>query len=366
MGSVKVDDEFIVSHLEVTNRAYGDKAASLLPVCFARQDNDGLKRFVTRSHDMDWLLRLTRKRNRDHSKHQFMVYAIGRMFLKTRLRDSNETLADHIKENIAKGPSNKDCKFKNLHCAWWLASLFHDYAYFFSAILKAMPDHMRESKELKNIPGLQAFPELCQYLANKTIPSNIDHMIPICQDLLVRDDNCAAFKKGEIQHLLKKADPFDHGLWSALSLKVILRELGDTLKESNIGSAVQHALRAICLHTLGKKIDFQKDPIAFLLVLCDELHEWGRETMSQTDTVSECDYITIEGIDRSGNEAMDLPLFSNNLIVTFHFPEMERLQANGWDYLTFINLKSQSLRRLDCKGIMPTIELRCDMPGWTI
>jgi hypothetical protein len=75
----------------------------------------------------------------------------------------------------------------------------------------------------------------------------------------------------------------DHGVWSALMLAHLLairqgfasRERGGLY--GDFSSIHVPACHAICLHNLETiTVEFERYPLAFLLILCDELQDWGR------------------------------------------------------------------------------------------
>ena len=65
-------------------------------------------------------------------------------------------------------------------------------------------------------------------------------------------------------------ETLDHGILGAVN---ITSRLGKTPIDENVKASI----RAIAAHNLDEEIKLNESPITFLLVLCDELQEWGRE-----------------------------------------------------------------------------------------
>jgi len=65
------------------------------------------------------------------------------------------------------------------------------------------------------------------------------------------------------------------------SAQLLLKNLNHRFSGNWTTDAI-HAIVAICLHDKKEQIDFQKDPYSVLLVLCDEIQEWGRNIPGHT------------------------------------------------------------------------------------
>jgi hypothetical protein len=98
-----------------------------------------------------------------------------------------------------------------------------------------------------------------------------------------------------VVHSLTRLGGGDHGLLSALSLQKNARRPNDKL--------VTTCALAIALHTMAlkdsrrqlsplglKRVPFSRLPLAFLLLYCDNLHEWARDLSSSSIVrdVQEC------------------------------------------------------------------------------
>ena len=96
----------------------------------------------------------------------------------------------------------------------------------------------------------------------------------------------------------------DHGVLSALMLchRMAIREgfLGDVANSRDRWDFLYNHLpasHAIGTHTASVQVSFAKHPFAFLLVLCDEIQDWGRPSNKENNDIIELRDISIEGLE---------------------------------------------------------------------
>lgn len=201
-------------------------------------------------------------RYRDHFIHSFNVFILG-YYILYRLNKMNPNLftKDHADKPIL---------------SWMLTSTFHDIAYpiqeidyllntFFSSFIGINPAYSINVRDI--IPNIyyDFLKIICNWHKNPKIPS-VQNM----QNLDLTFYNIVNAK------LIQK----DHGVISSLILLHLLGIRQDFFNSENQDFIYVHlpACHSICLHTLDLKIDFTKHPLAFLLILCDEIQDWGRPT----------------------------------------------------------------------------------------
>lgn len=127
----------------------------------------------------------------------------------------------------------------------------------------------------------------------------------------------------------------DHGVISALYLQNIPKE----------------ARQAIAFHNLhkDKKIDLFTDPIAFILVLCDEAQEWGRCLISSSgDTFIPVTEIKLEMSKKNFNVEIDFS-DANNLkkLKEFNF-DIYRMAKDKYNNLSRLSISDNAYKSQIC------------------
>jgi len=67
----------------------------------------------------------------------------------------------------------------------------------------------------------------------------------------------------------------EHRVHGGDSAQLLLKKLNSTFSGNWTINAI-HAIVAICYHDRHEEVDISKDPYSALLIVCDELQEWGR------------------------------------------------------------------------------------------
>lgn len=143
---------------------------------------------------------------------------------------------------------------ESLGC-WLLAALCHDIGY-------ALQPHLRWLTRA----GADSQPG---------IPSDVQQAIVTCVRGFLTGVNDAA--KARFCLTTNLAGNYDHGIMSAHHMAGVISGLNLEHADARSSEWMEIALAAIARHNLTEEIiDFQKEPIAALLVLCDELQDWGR------------------------------------------------------------------------------------------
>jgi hypothetical protein len=224
---------------------------------------------------------------RDHVLHTFRVWGLG-LFLYRQLH--NYFLLDDSQERIF--------KFQ-----WYLASVYHDVGYPIKNVKKVIAT-INESFDYLDIKfDLAGNNSNDRKLNSDTINSHIRELVPTA-DFNEENDFFSE----------------NHGIISA---RILLFSLYDRL-QNRWNENANEAIKAIILHT--DKIDIQIDanPVAALLLICDELQEWGRSYQNNfEDRNKELEYIAIEII--------------NNQSINQNFPQIYYKYPRG----VKINMKKQ-------------------------
>jgi hypothetical protein len=236
--------------------------------------------------------------------------------------------------------------------AWWIASLLHDHAYPLAHMLRITPSVARENRQ--NVIG-QTW-QLLGYEGQEKY--NVFHGFSLLNDLYEAvkqgdgENNQSRreaihniiynqlvpnyFEEDELSNTLNVC--YDHGILAAANLSSYF----ETAFENPI---MKSAIRAIGIHNgaaCTEQVFTDKDPLAFLLVLCDECQEWGRRIVVGDETVSESDQIYLHGMKPENQNY----LLDKRLTVVFEYTDAALLNQSGWSYQLFRRSKELALGRL--------------------
>ena len=179
---------------------------------------------------------------RDHFNHALEVASLGHLLLETKLK-SNLNLKKIISAIMG-------IDEKRLLKLWYLTALTHDVGYAIE-ILKATEKHLSFFTNDIGLKQLQADVRNALENLSKTATDKLSFISP--------DD-----QPGE-----------DHGVVGALHLQSLIERIAKDDRNIDPDEYLP-VVRAIGLHNLRKPVRFSKDPLAFLLILCDTIQEWNR------------------------------------------------------------------------------------------
>jgi CheY-like chemotaxis protein len=298
--------------------------------------------------NLDMILFLNKKRYRDHYKHQMAVGLFGIYLLDSCVTPGREKLIDYIL-SLKK---YSGLKKSDIYLAWWIAAMFHDFAYPISYLLTNV-DQIRKIKNeysedeggikdifIKYMDFYKSYftGELLTYFIEsyeKDMASNIRTCIEHGLDLVFQ----SSYKndvdmRGNL--LGSKESLYDHGvIGSAI--------LAQNIKQEKIDAVMRMALKAMALHNNKNNIiKFDDEPIAALLVLCDELQEWERDVYVDGEVLNEFKYIEIKILDNEYNNRA----IGKRLCVTFNCDDVDIIERTGWNYDMFIKNKKSNIKRI--------------------
>jgi len=271
------------------------------------------------------------ERQRDHYVHSVYVFALGLAIFDKNIKIRN--IFRKYALDKANYPDSYDTKNEEFFYRWGMAALFHDIAYPLEITVKqanryldfiwGYPEPIATSKSVyMKIPNFNKFIKLPYLKPDKKFR----------KDFLLKYSNLKKDFKGDALDLLSRAiaDRFnlsslllkrqfeaflkdmqikgfiDHGFYSSV---IMLRWYYYLIKTTNWNPAyfyfsVVDSASAILLHNFYKRIlmadpfslsnmKIDNHPIAFLLILCDELQEWCRKCYDKQNTIR----INPEGIE---------------------------------------------------------------------
>ena len=246
-------------------------------------------------------------KHRDHYSHSVYVFTLGLAIYETNANFRQEFQAYYHLDADAEGP-DREHRAANLFLEYWgLAALFHDIGYPFELPFEQVQSYFEVDK-LKRGKG-------CPYLVYRAV----EPLTELSRDAADRFETIYGVRFSSVSQLLahdvarklgeaygfteeyirdvierKPVEPerfgyfMDHAVFSAARL---YQELEEELQPEDLTSMHVDALSAILLHNSLYKfsIAFYKDPerrrpplparlhpLAWLLMLCDELQCWDR------------------------------------------------------------------------------------------
>lgn len=345
---VAVDNEFLIKEIskflgfssEETNETSRKEYHDLIMKIYEKWIKDNvppaieshLRVLVEDSRYLDWVLYLTNKRYRDHYQHQFNVGALGWFLLQIHV-SNDMTLEQKIADRYS-------WELKDVHTAWWISSLLHDHGYPISYLFSSIPAMRIIGREfeklktpLKSIEG--SITQVYHYTLCCDFAELIYNKISDKEDFQEKiNEGIGLLGFNEIESKVKK-NVNDHGVLSATNLTLLLKDdLNEVLKE---------AAKAIALHNNTEiEVEFKKYPLAFLLILCDELQEWGRKMIISDSFVSELKQIALGPFLKKRNNKE----FPELLKVKFEYEDAKVLKDTNWSYELFKKSKLENFKRL--------------------
>ena len=239
------------------------------------------------------LLRELYPKYRDHYIHQFQVFLLGALII-DGLIDSQK-----IKQELT----------YDLCMGWLLASTFHDFTYPVQKHDEYIADFFKQSLGIEESLG---FLELKDNYTEYSFSACIEHILySAAKCFNDKDFNKEAgaenFNKIRDFFYYKITQNKNHGLLSSLGLLKKFRnklDFNHILLPAAVATALHddeiwqllHGLEATnkkeveyiaCVREIAPlcKLDFDDHPLAFLLILCDNIQDWGRHC--EDDKLSE-------------------------------------------------------------------------------
>lgn len=197
------------------------------------------------------ILYIVRSSYRDHLFHVLNVCLLGMVLIEAGLVDK-----------LTESSELEDEKSKNTMMNWILAGLLHDVGY----CIDLNRHILSHTAFLKSSPCIKNFQSNLQ-----------DNYIELEKELIASLDK--KFNFGNMKAKL------DHGVVSATHFlyldQVHLEDKMGNVPNPDWMKQITSAFRAMVMHNLKDevKIEPSKDPLSFLLLLCDHIQEWDRPRM---------------------------------------------------------------------------------------
>jgi hypothetical protein len=265
-------------------------------------------------------------RYRDHSIHQFQVFLIGWILLRFfKKRELIELEYKGWESPSEKQGSQNLTKTKDLSekvvvnaRVWLLSALFHDVAY-----------PLEHAYSWANLFGrtLTGADGSYEFVANgkaEMLFANIKTPEKGTFERLPHFAGSYEYLAAEVRSILAEMAPpetaitaalsdlmknWDHGMWAAV---VLLHTVTSDITSEIMQAAVAIALHNKLVRKLAEwhiKVPINRDQtvMPFLLLLCDSLHEWGRDLWNPTEKAPEFNDLnrrpSLKNIAQSGEDA---------------------------------------------------------------
>ena len=206
----------------------------------------------------------------EHLQHILDIYITGHFILSLELVNapSNEdapvlTVADHLASPFH-GAQASGHTLAQLRRAFSIAALAHDYGYLLYP--SQVWSHTKLHRANRRLPDdLVAAPESSRATGESIVANCLEHLT--LRGIIDPDQEVDLLTW--IQRQAERGQP-DHGLLSAR----FVEHLGSTVPEEE-RDVKRASTRAVLLHNAATvPIDANKDPVAALLLVCNELCEW--------------------------------------------------------------------------------------------
>ncbi|MFX1276247.1 MAG: hypothetical protein ACFFBP_24125 [Promethearchaeota archaeon] len=258
---IRIDDYFSLDEISKKVLATENELASRLKLIFVK---DIINNITSRYEDLLGTL----VKYREHFIHQFQVFLLGYCII-NKSKIVQEIILHHLK--------NKDENFCIDHAlkVWFLTSCFHDYSYSFVKMDKWLNNYLEQI-------GIDYEQNIdWETVLKKTNPEFTELVNVLCKKASEPDEKTF---RDKLEKSIK--DDQDHGIMSALLLMVKLK------REEDLNPKLYEIVcEALAFHTITipskgqntkfkfKDLNILDSPFAFLLVLCDNIQEWGRIEM---------------------------------------------------------------------------------------
>ncbi len=279
---------------------------------------------------IDQLQSVFNRSHRDHFSHQFNVYGLGLIFL-SAVVVGRKTLKEVIAESV-------DDKVEEVDFAWAVSALLHDHAYPLEYLYQV------KQRIIQSGAGLsyeRQIDELYEALMCALPDAYVPGLVPRGEDAIQRANeemHRAHLRLKEARPGLARPNDLRHGY---LAVANILKKI-DSVGSAELSPLMKAALSAIATHDIEATVTYSRDPLSCLLIICDELHEWGRPVLrSGHHACPVCSMlINLSPRDDGG---LDMP---EKLEVEFQCSQADTLKQVGWRENIFSKGKSKAFRRI--------------------
>lgn len=236
------------------------------------------------------------EKGRDHYVHSVNVFALG-----LQIYARNQSCRESFRQFADRNPylGSFECAEEEFLFQWGLASMFHDTGYPVEITNNQIRQFMQYLS--KNEPERNTEPFIGYHHFERLL-SGYGNVMPhrlLAQCIGSHFDLDAESIEKSLEQMVEKMQKsgfVDHGYYSAL---ILLNWYGKTMAEGQMApeiyrGPVVNAATAILMHNyyrmglqkepyLAGAMNPDRDPLSYLLILCDELQEWNRTAYGKAD-----------------------------------------------------------------------------------
>lgn len=299
-----------------------------------------IRGLVAFSRNLDAFVYMSPERVRGHATHQLNVGILGLFLLEIHV-----SLSNTLKEYIAK---LKEWKPEDVVKAWLIAAFLHDHAHPICYMLQKAPFIYRQKKTSPDSQkSFETYDKALNYACDHVLSTDLRGIYNLCSS--GKDKEGFAQLKNLIEQELMKIQcsykverdrVLDHGILSAVNLTTTVPSFKPTYADED--EIVRASAKAIALHNLAEEIVLEEEPIAYLLVLCDEIQEWGREIVPLYNALLENPLIRMEPFTYKNGKLF----FENELRIYFEYSSNRILENTSSDIKRFKAKKKLTEERL--------------------
>lgn len=298
-----IDKKLLELNIELKNILYKDELFSFLNEHLSKKESDF--EFCSSKLNELWcsylddrgyplvhekfepLLKQLLPKYRDHFLHQYQDFLLGTYILDGLIQ--NDILDKEKTEDYSRG--------------WLLASTFHDFSYCIQEYDKWSTEFFKEMFNIKEPIGSI---DLKRHYFENSFSSSIEHLLSELERSLSISENSRIDQLNTLRHFFyhQMTDNKNHAVISCLTLFKRFEKYKEEEPEE-FKNMILHAGLSVLLHDdeiwqtlsgyksfggnqeekwisdvreakLLQKLDFEVCPLAFLLIVCDNVQDWGR------------------------------------------------------------------------------------------
>ena len=325
--------------------------------------NEGVLRLIRTLPEFEALMYFlnVRKYYRDHCAHQLRVAVLGDYLLD--LRSEAGGIEGIIKDKL--GLSSEEVR-----TVWWFTGLLHDTGIPLARLCTAVNwSLLNEILRCYSSLDIEASPMFVSLASDKLqnreylsilvddTPKRWQKMIERGLGVSEPTDETILFKAGYYarQEYQPRNLHIDHGVVGAVNLLKTLTTPDELRKNFPEHRPLIEAAKAISIHNFKgelKNVLFEDFPLAFLLIVADELQEWSRPVpVPVKDTYFTTSLEKVALVDAISyarpNELWDIP-----------YADMQAKKLAKFDFRKLCTDKTHSLKVLNCTEQFPESEVQ--------
>ena len=320
-------------------------------------NSEGILYLIKSLPDMESFLYSTSagKFYRDHTEHQLRVAVLGDFLLEQDLGAGN--FLNHIADLTELDKNFIKDKL------WWVMGLLHDIGYPLQKMTKSI-NYALLNQILKCYPSLNLdvvpfeitlstqdknqmkYLEILEYGLSKEAKEliHIGAGVNFKEIPIPKIETFTSSSNGHSEFLYESPIELDHGIIGALSILKSLGSPSEILENKDEFDGYIKAAQAIALHNFKNKLPeyiFDNNPLAFLLVLIDEMQEWGRPVPLQIrDSYFTTELKKITLLD-------EVLLTIDNVEWLMAYKKMDAKKITNFQFHYFCNAKREAFNRLE-------------------